>query len=70
MIDVLLEMLIKEYMGDIETIRYLGTSWHWLWLGPYWYCVFFCAKWALMTFPIWFPIRLICDAISSVFKSR
>lgn len=71
MLDQVLQILINQWMYDIDMFAHLLTTWyHYLWLGPLIYIMFFFTKWIILTAPLWLPVWMVVEVIGSAFSRR
>jgi len=63
-----LEFIITQWLFDMSVF---SMSWlYWPLLIPFFcYFIFFACKWAVITLPVWLPLRLIFCSINTGSKS-
>lgn len=63
--DKVLDILYGFYIYDLEV---LSQQWiYWTIIPGIVYLIFFVLKWAVLTLPVWLPIKIILD---SIFKDK
>lgn len=59
--DKVLDILYGFYIYDLEVF---SQPWiYWTIIPAIVYLAFFVVKWAVLTLPVWFPIKILLDSI-------
>jgi len=61
------ELLYNLFLYDVEVFSQ-GWIYAWILIPAACYFMFFCAKWVVLTLPIWLPFRIIFNSLTKLIK--
>jgi hypothetical protein len=68
-LEAYLNFIWSTFQYDMEVFSQ-GWMYYWLLIPAVFYFIFFFIKWAVITAPIWLPVRLFFNGIGSIFHRK